>query len=127
MSGLEGRVALVTGASRGIGRATAVALGALGARVVVNYAAQKEAAEETLRLVKAAGGEGVIRGFNVGASAEVSEALKWIGSELGRLDVLVNNAGIAIDGLAMRIKDADFARSIEVNLAGTFYACREAC
>jgi 3-oxoacyl-[acyl-carrier protein] reductase len=116
---LEGRTALVTGGSRGIGRAICVALAQRGAKVIVNYASREDAARETAELVAQAGSEAVTSGFDVGDRAAVNEAIKGLAKEHG-LDILVNNAGIARNGLVMRYKDEDWQRSIDVNLAGVF-------
>src|SRR6185436_17880137 len=97
--------ALVTGASRGIGRAIAVALGKRGAKVVINYAAREDAAREVVAAVEAAGGEAAIAAFDVANPAAVTDAIKAIGKDHGRLDILVNNAGVAINGLMMRFSD----------------------
>jgi len=123
---LEGRVALVTGGSRGIGRAICVALGQRGAKVVVNYAGREDAARETVELVVAAGGQATVSQFDVAASAEVNEAIKAIGKDHGGLDVLVNNAGVAINGLTMRFKDEQWDRVLDVNLGGAFHCTRAA-
>jgi 3-oxoacyl-[acyl-carrier protein] reductase len=126
MRDLEGRVALVTGGSRGIGRAIAVALGARGARVVVNYAADETAANETAAAVAAAGGAAVLRRFDVSDARAVDEAVKDIAATEGGLHILVNNAGIAVNGLTLGAKDADWKRSLDVNLSGAFYCTRAA-
>jgi 3-oxoacyl-[acyl-carrier protein] reductase len=120
------RVALVTGASRGIGRAIATALAKDGLFVVVNFTANEGAAGETLAAIKAAGGDGAIAKFDVADAAAVEAAIKQIASERGRLDVLVNNAGIAIDGLILRTKKEDWQRTLDVNLSGAFYCCKAA-
>jgi len=125
MRDLEGRVALVTGASRGIGRAIAVALGARGARVVVNYASQEAAAAETVAAVVAAGGTAGAKRFDVSDAAAVDAAVKEIAAE-GGLHILVNNAGVAVNGLTLGAKDADWKRSLDVNLSGAFYCTRAA-
>lgn len=126
MRSLEGRVALVTGGSRGIGRAIAVALGAEGARVVVNYTVNEAAANETAAAVAAAGGVAVINRFNVAVAAEVEAAIKGIVASEGGLHILVNNAGVAVNGLTLTAKDADWQRSLDVNLSGTFNCTRSA-
>jgi len=123
---LKGRVALVTGGSRGIGRAIAIALGQRGAKVVVNFAAREDAARETADAVKAAGGDAVTMGFDVANSAAVSEAIKSIGKDHGGLDVLVNNAGVAVNGLLMRFSDDQWAKSMNTNLSGAFHCIRAA-
>jgi 3-oxoacyl-[acyl-carrier protein] reductase len=124
---LEGKVALVTGGSRGIGKAIAIALGSRGAHVVVSYQSREEAAREVVTAIEGAGGKGSVLGFDVGVPEAVEAGVKQA-AELGggKLDILVNNAGVAVDGLIMRLKDADFRRSIDVNLGGTFTACRAA-
>jgi 3-oxoacyl-[acyl-carrier protein] reductase len=123
---LSGRVALVTGGSRGIGRAIALALGRRGAKVVVNYASREDAARETVAAVEAAGGQAVISAFDVASGPAVTEAIKAIGKDHGGLDILVNNAGVAINGLVMRFSDDQLARTLNTNLAGAFYTTRAA-
>jgi 3-oxoacyl-[acyl-carrier protein] reductase len=123
---LKGRVALVTGGSRGIGRAICVALARRGATVVVNYASREDAALETVATIEQAGGQGVIAGFDVSDAAAVTDAIKRIGKDQGGLDILVNNAGIAINGLLLRFKDEQWARSMDVNLTGAFNTTRAA-
>jgi 3-oxoacyl-[acyl-carrier protein] reductase len=123
---LEGKVALVTGASRGIGRATAVALGARGATVVINYHSREDAAREAAALVDAAGGKSSILQFDLGNAAAVEAGVKAVLDGQGRLDILVNNAAIAVDQLLMRLKPEDWQRSLDVNLTGVFAACKAA-
>ncbi|MES1204556.1 MAG: 3-oxoacyl-ACP reductase family protein [Pseudomonadota bacterium] len=126
MRDLEGRVALVTGGSRGIGRAIAAALGAHGARVVVNYTANEAAANEAAAAVDAAGGSGVVKRFDVADAAAVDAAIKEIAAAEGGLHILVNNAGVAVNALTLGAKDADWKRSLDVNLTGTFNCTRAA-
>ncbi len=116
----QGQVALVTGGSRGIGRACALLLGRRGAKVVVNYTQNEAAAAETAKLVSDAGGGAELARFDVADSAACAEAVERVVQTHGRLDVLVNNAGIAIDGLLLRLKDEDFARQFAVNVGGAF-------
>jgi 3-oxoacyl-[acyl-carrier protein] reductase len=123
---LDGKVALVTGASRGIGRAIAVALGQRGATVIINYAAREDAAREAAAAVEAAGGTAALASFDVASSAAVTEAIKAIGKDHGGLDILVNNAGVAINGLVMRFSDDQWQRSLAVNLGGAFHCIRAA-
>jgi 3-oxoacyl-[acyl-carrier protein] reductase len=123
---LEGRVALVTGGSRGIGRAICVALARRGAKVVINYASREDAARETAELVTAAGGTAVLSAFDVAAPEACTEAVKAIGKDHGGLDILVNNAGVAINGLLLRYKDDQWARTLQVNLGGAFHCARAA-
>lgn len=122
---LAGKVALVTGGSRGIGRAICVELSALGAKVFVNYAQSKSAADETVGLC-AAGSEAEAIGFDVASSEAVEAAFETIKGKAGRVDILVNNAGIAIDGLTMRYKDEDWRKIMAINLDGAFYCARAA-
>lgn len=126
MKRLSGRVALVTGASRGIGRAVAVRLASEGAKVFVNYARGVDAAQETVRLCQAAGGEAELLGFDVADSAAVDQGIDQIKSKAGKLDILVNNAGIAHDGLLLRMKDEEWQQVIATNLSGAFYCARAA-
>ena len=123
---LQGKVALVTGASRGIGRAIAIALGRRGAKVIINFASREDAAREAATAVEEAGGTAVIAGFDVANGAAVSEAIKALGKEHGRLDILVNNAGIAVNGMLMRFNDEQWAKSINTNLGGAFNCTRAA-
>ncbi len=123
---LTGKVALVTGGSRGIGRAIAVALGRRGAKVIINYAARADAAHEAAAAVEAAGGQAAILAFDVASSAAVTEAIKAIGKDHGGLDILVNNAGVAINGLVMRFSDEQWQKTLAVNLGGAFHCIRAA-
>lgn len=124
MFDFRNKVALVTGGSRGIGRAVSLELGKGGATVVVNYAGNEAAALETCSLIEAAGGRAEARRFDVADSAACQEAIDQIVATHGGLHVLVNNAGIAIDGLLMRLKDADLERQLDVNLKAAFFLCR---
>ncbi|SRR5687767_156577 len=116
---LEGQVALVTGASRGIGRAIGLALGQAGAYVVVNYRGNQEAAEESLAAILAAGGHGELCRFDIAAEEDVDEAVKKIVDARKKVDILVNNAGVTADNLLMRMKSADWDQVIGTNLKGT--------
>jgi 3-oxoacyl-[acyl-carrier protein] reductase len=123
---LDGRIAVVTGGSRGIGRAIAVALGRAGAKVIVNYTANEAAANDAVAAVGAAGGTAVTKRFDVADAAAVDVAFKEIISAEGGLHILVNNAGIAVNTLVLGAKDADWKRALDVNLSGTFHCCRAA-
>ena len=114
------KVALVTGASGGIGRAIAVALAESGAYVYVNYNGSQGKAEETLRIIEEKGGQGEICKFNVGDFEETGKAVNEIIAARGRLDILVNNAGITKDGLMMMMTEAQFDDVININLKGAF-------
>ncbi len=117
---LEGKTALVTGGSRGIGRAICLQLAARGATVGVNYVSNATAAEETLAAVTAAGGKGFVVGFDVADSAAVQKAVKESAADHDGIDILVNNAGITRDGLMARMKDADWDAVLDTNLKGAF-------
>ena len=123
---LQGKVALITGASKGIGRAIAVALGREGAHVIVNYNGSEEQAKVTCSLIEEAGGSCESMRFNVAQEEETMEAMKVIFEKHGKLDILVNNAGITKDGLLMRMTDADFESVLDVNLKGAFHTIRVA-
>jgi 3-oxoacyl-[acyl-carrier protein] reductase len=121
---LAGQVALVTGASRGIGAAIAAALGERGATVVVNYASSPEAAAAVVARIEAAGGQAWSHQANVADEEQVEAMVKAVLAREGRLDVLVNNAGITRDGLLMRMKTADWQSVIDLNLTGVFLCTR---
>ncbi len=125
-SELDGRVALVTGGSRGIGKAICLALSARGAAIAVNYASNESAAREVCEQIAAAGGKAIAVGFDVSDPEAVDAGVKQVVAELGGLHILVNNAGISIDALLMRAKDEDWQRTVDVNLKGAF-ACSRAC
>jgi 3-oxoacyl-[acyl-carrier protein] reductase len=124
--GLDGQVALVTGASRGIGRAIALWLAAGGAKVLVNYVRGADGARETVRLMAEAGGQGEELQFDVADSEAASHAVTAAVAANGRLDILVNNAGATADNLVLRLKDEEWNRAVGVNLSGTFHCTRAA-
>lgn len=121
---LDGKTALVTGASRGIGRAVALALAAAGARVAINYAGNVKAAEEVKAAVETAGGTAILCQADVADSAAVEAMVAAVAKEFGTIDILVNNAGITRDTLLMRMKDEDFAKVLDTNLKGVFYCTK---
>lgn len=121
---LKDRSALVTGGSRGIGRAISVALASAGAKVFVNYAGNAQAAEETVALCKAAGGDGEAIQFDCSVTEAVDAAVEQIKAKAGKIDVLVNNAGVSKDGLFIRLKDEDWDKTVDTNLKGSFICAR---
>lgn len=123
---LTGRAALVTGASRGIGRAIAVALAAHGADVAVNYVSNAAGAEETAEAVRAAGRRAWVAQCDVADAGALAELVRAAGDELGGPDILVNNAGITRDGLLMRMKDEDWDAVLDTDLKSAFVASRAA-
>jgi 3-oxoacyl-[acyl-carrier protein] reductase len=127
MYDFTGKVALVTGGSRGIGRAIATTLARGKAAVAINYAGNEAAAKEAGALCEAAGAAKVkLLRFDIADPAACNAAVEELVKEWGGLHVLVNNAGIAIDGLLMRLKDDDWQRQVDVNLSGTFHLVRAA-
>lgn len=123
---MTGRVALVTGASRGIGRATAISLAAAGVRVAVGYATDAEAAGQTVATIDAGGGIAVPIAISVEDRDSVDAAFGVIESELGAVEILVNNAGVTDDGLLVRMSDDQWDRVLRVNLTGAFHTTRRA-
>jgi 3-oxoacyl-[acyl-carrier protein] reductase len=121
---LKDKVALVTGGSRGIGRAISVRLAGEGAFVFVNYTRNEAAARETLHLIGKTGGEGKAVCFDVADYKASADAIAALIKEKGRIDILVNNAGESRDGLLVRMKEQDWDRVIDTNLKGTFNCCR---
>ena len=121
---LDGQTALVTGGGRGIGRAIALALGEAGAEVVVNYSSSAAAADDVVATITAAGGKAYALQANVSIEEEVDGLIKTVLDRSGRLDVLVNNAGITRDGLLMRMKTTDWQSVIDLNLSGVFLCTR---
>ncbi|MGG4488897.1 3-oxoacyl-[acyl-carrier-protein] reductase [Metabacillus idriensis] len=117
---VEGKVALVTGASRGIGRAIALELAKNGANVAVNYAGSEAKANEVVDEIKALGREAFAVQADVSDSEAVAAMVKATVEQFGRLDILVNNAGITKDNLLMRMKDSEWDDVININLKGVF-------
>ncbi|WP_431799424.1 3-oxoacyl-[acyl-carrier-protein] reductase [Halobacillus andaensis] len=117
---LNEQVALVTGASRGIGRAIALELALKGAKVAVNYAGSEAKAEEVVQEIKENGGEAIKIQANVSSSDDVKAMVKEVVDQFGKLDILVNNAGITRDNLLMRMKEDEFDDVIDTNLKGVF-------
>jgi len=123
---LDGKVAIVTGGSRGIGRAISLRLAAMGALVYVNYVSRPDAADETKKLIEASGGKAAIIQFDVADGEQVQAAFKQILEDAGSIDILINNAGITRDGLMARMKDSDWDDVLTTNLKGAFLCAKAA-
>lgn len=123
---LKDKVAVVTGAGRGIGREIAKTFAGYGAKVVVNFNGSEERANSLVEEVKAAGGEAVAFKANVADFAEAEVLMKFAVATYGRIDILVNNAGITRDNLVLGMKEADFDDVININLKGTFNCIKHA-
>ena len=121
---LTGKTAIVTGGSRGIGRAAALTLAEAGADVAVIYAGNTAAAEETVRLIEEKGRKGLAIQCDVADEAAVTAMVKDVKKELGRIDILVNNAGITRDGLLMIMKEDDWQAVLDTNLTGAFHCTK---
>lgn len=122
----QGKIAVVTGGSRGIGRAISVRLGSMGCFVWVNCVSRAEAAQETVDLIKEAGGQGQVVQFDVADFDQVQVAFKSIVAESGSIDILINNAGITRDGLVARMKEKDWNAVVDTNLKGVFSCAKAA-
>jgi 3-oxoacyl-[acyl-carrier protein] reductase len=116
---LSGQIALVTGASRGIGRAIALGLSHAGAYVIINYRGNQVAAEQALNALSGQGGQGELCPFDIGAETQVEQSVEKIVDHHKKIDILVNNAGVTIDNLLMRTKAAEWDQIIGTNLKGT--------
>jgi 3-oxoacyl-[acyl-carrier protein] reductase len=123
---LDGQVAIVTGASRGIGRAVAIALASEGAKVVVNYASSSQAADAVVAEIQGMGSEAIAVQADVGQAEQVDALFAAVMERWGRIDVLVNNAGIARDTLLIRMKVEDWQAVIDLNLTGVFLCTKAA-
>lgn len=121
---LKEKVAVITGASRGIGKAIAIKLASMNATVVVNYAGSKEKAESVVKEIKDNGGNAVAMQCDVSDFNQCKQFMEDVHKRFGRIDILVNNAGITRDGLAMAMSEEDFDAVIETNLKGTFNCSR---
>ena len=123
---LQGKTALVTGASKGIGKASALKLASMGANVAVNYYSSKNEALDTVKQIKSLGVDSIAIQANVGKLDEVDLMISEVTNKFERIDILVNNAGIIHDGLLLRMSDDAWAKVIDTNLNGTFYCSRAA-
>ncbi|MFB5763825.1 SDR family oxidoreductase [Paenibacillus medicaginis] len=123
---LNGKVAIVTGASRGIGRQIAIQLAQSGAKVVVNYSANQEKADEVVKTIEQAGGEAVALRANVGKVSEVEALFSETLERYGRVDILVNNAGVMENMAIADMTEEVFDRHFAINVKGTYFACQQA-
>lgn len=121
---LKGKVAVVTGGSRGIGRAVCLRLASMGAKVYVNFVSRSDAADAVVQEIEKAGGVAYALGFDVADSAAVKEAFEMVVKESGGVDILINNAGITRDGLFLRMKEADWDAVLTTNLKGAFLCAK---
>lgn len=121
---LDGKVAVVTGASRGIGRAIAQKLASLGAFVVINYNGSKDKAEQVKQEIEADGGAAAVYQCDVSDYGKCEEFLKDVVTEYGCIDILINNAGVTQDGLLMKMSESAFDRVVDTNLKGAFHTIR---
>lgn len=121
---LKGKTAVVTGASRGIGRAIAIKLAKLGANIVVNYRNSYEAVQEVVKEIEALGVKALAVQCDISIFSDVENMIKQSMAEFGSIDILVNNAGITKDGLLMRMKEEEFDSVIDINLKGAFNCTR---
>ncbi|MBW9156120.1 3-oxoacyl-[acyl-carrier-protein] reductase [Clostridium tagluense] len=121
---LKGKTAVVTGASRGIGRAIALKLAKLGANIVVNYRSSAGAVQEVVKEIEALGAKALAVQCDISSYSDVENMMKKCVEQFGSLDILVNNAGITKDGLLMRMKEEDFDSVIDINLKGAFNCTR---
>jgi 3-oxoacyl-[acyl-carrier protein] reductase len=121
---LENKIAVVTGAGRGIGKGIALALAREGAMVIVNYNGSKESAETTVSEIEAGGGKAVALQCNVSDFEQAKDFYANIVKEYGKIDILVNNAGITRDNLVMKMSEEEFQDVIQTNLAGTFHGVK---
>ena len=121
---LEGQTALVTGASRGIGKAIALELGKLGAEVIVNYSNSSIQADEVVKEIHSSGGKGYALQANIAEESSVNELMKEILNRSSKIDILINNAGITKDGLLMRMKTDDWQSVLDLNLSGVFFCTK---
>lgn len=123
---LKGKVALVTGAGRGIGKEIALQLASHGAKLIVNYRGNEAQANEIVKEIKDAGGEAIALKADISKENEAKELINQAIEQYERLDILVNNAGITKDGLLIRMSEADFDQVINVNLKGSFFCLKHA-
>ena len=121
---LEGQIALVTGASRGIGKAIAICLAKEGAEVIINYSSSLENANKVVSEINSFGGKAYPLQADISNETSVNELIKTVLDKNKKIDVLINNAGITKDGLLMRMKTDDWQKVLDLNLSGVFYCTR---
>ena len=121
---LEGQTAIVTGASRGIGKAIAIFLAKEGAEVIINYSSSLENANKVVSEINSFGGKAYPLQADISNENSVNELIKRVLEKNNKIDVLVNNAGITKDGLLMRMKTDDWQKVLDLNLSGVFYCTR---
>ena len=126
MIDLNGKVALITGGSRGIGKAIAIKLASYKANIVINYTSNKEHALKVKEEIESYGVKSIVIKCDVSKSDEVNNMIEEVVKEFGQIDILVNNAGITRDGLLMRMKEEDFDSVIDMNLKGVFNCTKSA-
>ena len=126
MMDLNGKVALITGGSRGIGKAIAIKLASYKANIVINYTSNKEQALKVKEEIESYGVKSIVIKCDVSKSDEVNNMIEEVVKEFGQIDILVNNAGITRDGLLMRMKEEDFDSVIDINLKGVFNCTKSA-
>lgn len=124
MADMAGQVAVVTGSSRGIGRAIALELGSRGCKVAVNYHANEQAAQQVAELIRTGGGEALVQKADVSIAEQAQELIDATIRTFGGVDILVNNAGITRDGLSMRMSESDWDNVIDTNLKSAFNCCK---
>jgi 3-oxoacyl-[acyl-carrier protein] reductase len=127
MTDLTGKMALVTGGGRGIGRAVCMRLAAAGAKVIINYVGNQTAAEETAAAVQAQGGKAMLARFDVADPDQVQEGIKQATTDGEQIDILVNNAGITRDGLLVTMKEEDWDLVLQTNLKGAYSCMKTVC
>ena len=123
---LEGQIGIVTGGGRGIGRAVVLALGRLGAHVIINYRSNQTAATDTLRELVQRGGHGEVGQFDVSNENQIEEAIKKIVDQHKKIDILINNAGVTSNNLLIRMRSEDWDQVVGTNLKGTVFCTRSA-
>ncbi len=126
MNALNGKVILITGSSRGIGAEVAKTVAQDGAKVIINYAVRKDAAEKVVNEIKSNGGEAIAIQANISLSADVTKLFDEAITHFGKINVLINNAGIMFNKLIKDTSDEDFAKILDINVKGVFYTLREA-